>query len=366
MKKINYNLCLICLMLTMFVCCDDANDSIGTPELLKVTSTTNFETSLSQCNLGDWIVIHGTNLKDVTSININGVEVNMRDVFLEENKITVQVPRELPDGEATNKIRITRDDFISEVNLNVYIPDLIITGLDNEWAAIGDTVKVNGSNFDLYDVTADNGTVYFGDIAAEITETSADYIKVIVPNGAIKGSQVKIQSENATVFASGLYCDSRNLFEGFEASFGWAGTDNLVTDGTKPGDVAPCNGKYFRVSQVHDGGWYIFIANSYMWPPELWANPEEWCLKFEIFTQIPINDKFIQFDQTKYQWQPWGVIAFDTYGKWKTITLEMTDVLLNGYTQDPNSAFLFQLSLQGGSAETVDFGLDNFRLFHKE
>ena len=366
MRRIVYNFGLICLMLIVFICCDDDANSGGAPELMKITSTTDFETSLTQCDLGDWIVIHGENLEYVTSVNINGVEVNMRDVFLEKDKITVQVPRELPDGEATNKVIITMGDFTSEINLDVFIPNLIVTGLENEWAVIGDTVKLNGNNFDLYDVTIDNGTVYFGDIIAEVTEASADYIKVIVPNGAIKGSQVKVQSENATAIAPGLYCDARNLFEGFEASFGWAGTDNLVTDGTKPGDVVPCNGKYFRVSQVHDGGWYIFIANSYMWPAEVWANPEEWCLKFEIFTQIPISDKFIQFDQTKYQWKPWGVIAFDTYGKWKTVTLEMTDVLLNGYTQDPNSAFLFQLSLQGGGAETVDFGLDNFRLFHKE
>lgn len=42
-----------------------------------------------------------------------------------------------------------------------------------------------------------------------------------------------------------LYRDDTNLFEGFEGGFGWAGTDNLVTDGSREGDIAPCNGKYF-------------------------------------------------------------------------------------------------------------------------
>lgn len=365
MKKIVYSLCLI-LSSFIFICCDDNENGGGISELMKITSTTDLETPVTQCNLGDWIVIHGVNLENTSSININGVEVNIRDAFLEESKITVQVPRSLPDGEPTNKVKITADGVSSEIELYVSIPDLVATGLENEWAFVGDSVKIMGNNFDLYDVTKDNGQVTFGDIVAEITETAADYVKVVVPSGAEKGCRVMVQGKNVSVNVPGLYCDSRNLFEGFDASFGWAGTDNLVTDGTNVGDVDPCNGKYFRMSQVHDGGWYIFIANTYMWPAEMWNNPQEWCLKFEIVTQKAISDKFIQFDQTKYQWKPWGVTPFDTYGKWKTVTLEMTDVLMDGYTQDPNTAFLFQLSLQGGSAESVDIGVDNFRLFHKE
>lgn len=47
------------------------------------------------------------------------------------------------------------------------------------------------------------------------------------------------------------------------------------------------------------------------------------------------------------------------------MVLEMTDVLFEGYTQNPEAAFLFQISLHGGNAETVDIGLDNFRLYRK-
>lgn len=357
---------LIVFLSLFLVNCKDDHNNIAQPQVVKVTSTTDFETRLSTCNLGDWIVVHGENLKNVSSIDVNGVEVNIRDVFCEEDKITLQIPRELPDGEATNKIRVNVNGEISEYELSVFIPDLIVSGLENEWALVGDTVKIYGSNFDLYDVTKEGGEVSFGNVKAEITETSSDFVKVIVPDGVVKGCGVKVKSKNSTVDAPIVYCDDRNLFEGFEGGFGWAGTDNLVTDGSREGDVLPCNGKYFRMNQIHDGGWYIFIANAYMWPAEVWNNPENWCLKFEIVTQLPLDGKFIQFDQTKYQWHPGEVGAFNTYGKWQTMTMEMTDVLFNGYTQDPNNAFLFQLSLQGGNAEMVDVGFDNFRLYQKK
>lgn len=368
MKKIIQYLCLVSLAFATFTSCDnDSNEGAGMPELVSVTTTTDFSTPLTSCNLGDWIVLHGKNLRKVSSININGVEVNIRNSFLESNKITLQVPRALPEeGEPTNTIKIIGSEGTSELSMNISIPELIITGLDNEWAALGDTVKINGANFDIYDVTADNGQVAFGNSVADITETTAEYIKVVVPDGALKGSRVKIESKGGTTLVPGLYCDERNLFEGFEGSFGWAGTDNLVTDGTNAGDVEACNGKYLRISRIHNGEWFAFIANGYVWPLEMWNNPDDWCLKFEIVTQEPINEKFIQFDQTKYQWKPWTTTEFNTYNRWKTITLEMTDVLLDGYMQDPNAGFLFQLSLNGGSNERVDFGIDNFRLFHKE
>lgn len=368
MKNIVQYFCLVSLALVTFISCDnDSENSFGTPELISVTTAADLDTPITTCNLGDWIVLHGKNLSNVSGINVNGVEVNLRNSFLESNKITLQVPRALPEeGEPTNAIKIMDAQNSSEVSMDISIPDLIITGLDNEWAAIGDTVKINGANFDIYDVTVEDGQVSFGNTSAVITESAVDYIKIVIPTGAMKRDQVKIQTKTGIVSVPGPYCDDRNLFEGFEGGFGWAGTDDFVTDGTNAGDVAACNGKYLRISRMHNGEWFAFIANGYVWPAEMWNHPEEWCLKFEIVTQEPINEKFIQFDQTKYQWKPWAATEFNTYGKWRTIRLEMTDVLLNGYTQDPDAGFLFQLSLNGGSDEMVDFGLDNFRLYHKE
>lgn len=368
MKKIIRYFCLMSLAFATFTSCEnDSDNDSGVPELISVTTTTDFNTPLTSCNLGDWIVLHGKNLRNVSNIDINGVEINIRNSFLESEKITLQVPRALPEeGEPTNKIKITGAEKTSELSVSISIPKLIVNGLENEWAVTGDTVKILGANFDIYDVTKENGQVTFGNTDTDITETTADYVKVVIPNGAIKGDHIKIQSKNGTTPVPGLYRDDRNLFEGFEGGFGWAGTDNLVTDGTKAGDVAACNGKYLRIAKMHNGEWFAFIANGYVWPKEMWDHPEDWCLKFEVVTQKPINEKFIQFDQTKYQWKPWTTTEFNTYGKWRTITLEMTDVLLNGYTQDPNAGFLFQLSLNGGTNEMVDLGIDNFRLFYKK
>lgn len=368
MKKITLYFISIVLLCTVLISCnDDDTANSGNPELVSVTSTTDFNIPLTSCNLGDWVVLHGKNLHNISNIVINGVEVNMREAFLESEKVTLQIPRALPaDGEPTNAIKITNGDYAVELGMDITIPQLYLTGLDNEWALIGDTVKINGANFDIYAVTAEKSQIHFGDVPAKITETTASYVSVIVPEGSKRGSRITIQSDAANMTVPGLYCDDRNLFEGFEGGFGWAGTDNMVTDGTKEGDIPSCNGKYLRIHRDHDGGWFAFIANGYVWPEEMWNNPEEWCLKFEIATNKAINKKFVQFDQTKYIWEPWSATEFNTYGKWKTITLEMTDVLKDGYTQNPNDGFLFQLSLNGGDNEAVDFSLDNYRLYHKE
>lgn len=354
---------ILCALL--FVACDNDTDNMAQPQVMKITSTTDLETSLSACNLGDWVVVHGEGLDNVTSINVNGVELNIRDVFREANRITLQIPRELPEGEPTNKIRVNVADLVAETDLAVSIPDLIVTGLDNEWAVAGETVKVCGNNFDLYDVTADAGEVFFGDAKAKITETQATFVTVVVPNGVSNKSQIKVVSKKSTVIAPVLYRDDTNLFEGFESGFGWAGTDNLVTDGSREGDIAPCNGKYFYMNEVLHANWYIFIANAVMWPKEMWENPENWCMKFEMFTQKPFSGNYFQFDQTHYLWKPEEHGVTNTHGKWQTMVLEMTDVLFEGYTQNPEAAFLFQISLHGGNAETVDIGLDNFRLYRK-
>ena len=86
---------ILCALL--FVACDNDTDNMAQPQVMKITSTTDLETSLSACILGDWVVVHGEGLDNVTSINVNGVELNIRDVFREANRITLQIPREVPE-----------------------------------------------------------------------------------------------------------------------------------------------------------------------------------------------------------------------------------------------------------------------------
>ena len=70
-----------------------------------------------------------------------------------------------------------------------------------------------GNNFDLYDVTADAGEVFFGDAKAEITETQATFVTVVVPNGVSNKSQIKVVSKKSTVIAPVLYRDDTNLLK---------------------------------------------------------------------------------------------------------------------------------------------------------
>lgn len=367
-----FRVCGIGLLLTGLASCDDDNGVTqstgcsGVPQLTSITTTTDLKTSISSCNLGDWIVLHGQNLCAAESIIVNGVSVNMREVFLEPSKATLQVPRQLAESGPTNRIEVVGESNSTKLDVTIDIPELILTGLTHEFAAAGETVNINGANFDLYEITGEKGKVYFGTTAAEITATTEKYITVVVPAGAKENDIVRVTGEKSDKTAPGRYRDTRGIFESFEGGFGWAGTDGMVTDGTKPGDVKACHGKYLRIAkQFGDWDWFPFIANVYTWPEEVFSNPELYCLKFEVATLASIAKKFINFDQTNYQWRPWEASEFTTYGKWITITLEMKDVL-NGTSNYPGGNFLFQLAIQGPGPEYLDLCIDNYRIMKKE
>ena len=104
-------------------------------------------------------------------------------------------------------------------------------------------------------------------------------------------------------------------------------------------------------------------------PKEAWDNPEEWCVRFEILTKKSLTKKAIVFngDASGYRWEPWQSVEFNTYGKWRTISIDMTD-WGGGKTSDEalkgNSNFILQL-IPHGVAEDLDIAIDNIRIVKK-
>ena len=350
---------------------DDQLASYGPPSVSRITTAKDTATIITESSLAEMITLHGNNLTDVTSIFINDVEVDLSTIYAVRTRLTLPVPRILP-MEADNKIKVTTKLGTVSVPLTVNVPPLALSGLDNEYAAVGDTVNVNGANFDLYEIVDGKGKVYFGDIEAKIDTTTAEYVAVIVPQGATQGDRIHVVGPLADMYAPGRYMDNRGLFQDIDHYQGWTG-QNWFTDGSRPDDPKPCSGLYTRINRtLGPWEWFDFIAS---WYPvfdgtDCFDNPEKYDYKFEVLTLIPLKTKGIGLIfQTGYYWEPGKIVEFNTNGKWKTITVPL-EVVMNGMKETnlphENGHIGFQINIAGGESETIDISFDNFRITPKD
>ncbi|MDR1369973.1 MAG: glycan-binding surface protein [Dysgonamonadaceae bacterium] len=350
---------------------DDKLSSDGPPKITKITASTDLVTPITEGELAQMIAIQGNNLTGIKSITFNDVEVDLSTIHSLRDRITLPVPRVIPTS-VNNQVKVVTQLGEVTAPLIINVPPLILSGLDNEYAAIGDTVNINGANFDLYEITGEKGKVYFGNVEAKIDTTTSEYVAVIVPQGAAQGDKIRIVGDAADMYTPGRYKDDRGLFQDIDHYQGWTG-QNWFTDGSNPGDPEPCSGLYTRVTRtLGSWEWFDFIAS---WYPifdgkDYFTSPEKYNYKFEVLTLIPLKTKGIGLIfQTSYYWEPWRIVEFNTNEKWKTITVDL-ETIMNGMKEEQlpheNGHLGFQINIAGGQSESIDICFDNFRIVPKE
>jgi hypothetical protein len=346
---------------------DDKTSSDGQPTITRITTSSDLENPISQAALTQMICLHGDNLTGLISIFINDVEVNLSTVYALRDRITLPIPRILP-SDVDNKVKIKTKYGETYASLSIISPPFEVAGLENEYCFAGDTVRINGNNFDLYNITAELGKVYFGSTEAIIDSTAEKFIMIIVPQAAQPGDIIRIQGTQTDIYLTGRFRDARGIFEDIDNYTGWS-NQQCFTDGTiNQNDPKPCSGLYTRISRtLGSWEWFDFFAAWYTWPRDVFDNPHKYYFKFEINTLKALKTKSINLNQTGWEWKPWIVSEFNTGGKWQTITAEMTDVMNGKVSSDfPVDNNIFQFTLRGGESETVDLCLDNFRIIPKE
>ena len=346
---------------------DDKSSSAGQPVISRITTSSDLQTSINQAALTQMIALHGDNLTGVNSIFINDVEVNLSEIYSRRDRITLQIPRILP-VDVDNKVKIITRQGQASADLTVIAPPFTVSGLDNEYCFPGDTVKINGTNFDLYNINSSQGKVYFGEQEAVIDSTADKFIMIIVPAAASAGDVVRIQGPQSDVLLTGRFRDSRGVFEDVDNYAGWSNS-NCFTDGTvHADDPKPCSGQYTRITRtLGSWEWFDFFASWYTWQRDVFDNPDKYYFKFEINTLKALRTKSVHMNQTGWEWKPWIISEFNTGGKWQTITVEMTDVLNGKVSADfPVDNNIFQFTLRGAEEESVDLCLDNFRIIPKQ
>lgn len=178
----------IMLIATMLTSCNKDDDLNAAPV---ITAVRNYEptpndTLVTTIFPGQWIVIHGKNLKDATQISINGSPAQFDAGLFSDETAVIQVPLSLPynnlDPDIVNTIKYTTNVGATTYKFNVSAPPATITGNSMTSATmVGDSIYIYGTNLFLIEkltiagveisplAKADDGS-YIGFLLSEINE----------------------------------------------------------------------------------------------------------------------------------------------------------------------------------------------------
>ena len=296
------------------------------PTFSKITPLKQLDTSISTGNMGDWIAIQGEALETAQSITFNDATVDMKDVYYENNILYLQIPKVMPN-EVTNKVKVTTAAGAFDFNFTVNIPNLKLTTMFNEYTAPGDTLKIYGDFFKLYEVDPTNTVVSFNGIEQPVIQVGENFITVKVPVNVAPNIKLTVKNSkfNATVVCPGYYQDRQFLITNFDdvAYTGYDGSQ-FVGLWTNP---KPISGKYSLVKIGTEGsGWFYMMGTGVNYTSDMKDQPDKYEIRFELNMVTPIM-KTKLYIYNYWNYTPAEIIAADlvvqNLGVWQTIRIPL-------------------------------------------
>ena len=144
------------LIITMLTSCNNDDDSNAAPV---ITAVRNYEpapndTLVTSIIPGQWIVIHGKNLKNATKISFNGSIAPFDAGLFSDETAVVQIPWDVPfsnvDPTLLNTISYVTTSGTTSFKFDVIPPPATITGNSMTAATqVGDSIYIYGTNLYL-------------------------------------------------------------------------------------------------------------------------------------------------------------------------------------------------------------------------
>jgi len=352
-------------------CKKDSKPGYGVPTISRVEQPLD-TTGIHSGSFTQWVIIYGSNLGSTQSVAFNDQVVTYKTIYASDSSVTVQIPRAIPNT-ITNTIVVTTKGGTATYNFTTLIPDLQVSGILNEYTAIGDTLTLVGQNFDLYDLDTSATTITFtGGTTVNIVASSATALKVIVPASAQPGPLTLkgIAPLNINQTTTAWYMDNRNFLFDMSNFTGWNGS-SFLSSGPVP---APINGPYFHVKKSWQGGWAWdpFCSNNCAMPAALVSDPAQYvnyALKFEMYTPatppaLPLKLYMVfnsgNFKEFFYDAGA-GSYPFSTGGKWQTFTVPLKSWgNLDGFAF--SNPIIMEFMLKDSNPSQSDFSICNFRM----
>ncbi|MDO4703082.1 glycan-binding surface protein [Tannerella sp.] len=357
---------------------DDGTISTGAPSVSGVYkyNDTDAQNPITKASFLDMIMLKGSNLSNVKKITVNNVEVPLSEVYARADAAYFPIPRVIP-AEVTNKLYYETALGSTTVDFTVTVPQLKIERLYNEFALPGSSVQVVGEFFDLYgfgtgsDATA---SVSMNGTAMKIDSLTEKYMSVVIPENAPDNTLITFTYMNGNTkvtqkvpyrFTKSVVWDlSQPSAYGF-----WAGTEH-ITNGSGTNDPEPLYGPYIRIAgSFKSWSWNNLPCGGFNLDADIAANPADYLFKFEVCSASgnPFYDSgkagyLIQLNGGQYAWNPSQTNSFNTYGKWCTVSLELTEVATKGLKSGWIGMFWI---LQPNSDWNVDHSFANIRIEKK-
>ena len=325
---------------------DDGMTSYGPPVIngIYYTDDTGLTSPLTEANFGEFIMLKGENLSNVQSIMMNDIPVDLSEVYATATSVWLAVPSKAPET-ISNKIYYQTKLGETEYNFTVLVPDVNVIGLYNEMVPAGSEVKVVGSYFELHGFgTKETSRVTMNGQELEVSEVSDDGMTILIPADAQPNSTVDFEwnGVNGAKKVSIPYARRADLiFEDWSTSGNWGDAGFFITEPTGDDPIALC-GPYFRVKRSFNAWDFVWVfGTGFDLKEDIANNPENYLLKFEVnsntnnpFQDSGVNDGngysiVLGDDANKWEWNPSSEQAFNTYGEWCTIRLELADLVAN-------------------------------------
>lgn len=411
--KINIkNISLSAMAILAFASCSDVVDysvpdrttNSGAPAISQIydVQDTGYVAPLNGGVLNQMIHIKGQNLANAKKIRFNDVDVDVRQVYATTDEAWVKIPRVIP-GVQNDILLYETDKGTTEINFPVSIPSVEIEGLKNEFTLQGNQVQITSDYMDLYGFNDTTETspakVYIENVDAgyrkeiHCDSCSEKFTSIVIPedcpdNSLIHFSWHEISGDKTATLPYRM--TDQLMFGNFNGDLGWWNDwgKGLVTDGTNSGDPESLGFGFLRVKGTYDAwswnstgfgcNWKWFDAS---------AHPENYVLKFEVATNS--SNPFKNYGDNgasgsknggynltlqaggegRCQFDPVSMGINNTYGKWVTVSIPLTDVLKGGSLPTAEDQFIaleFVMQPNTADAWNVDHCFGQFRIEPKK
>lgn len=411
--KINIkNISLSAMAILAFASCSDVVDysvpdrttNSGAPAISQIydVQDTGYVAPLNGGVLNQMIHIKGQNLANAKKIRFNDVDVDVRQVYATTDEAWVKIPRVIP-GVQNDILLYETDKGTTEINFPVSIPSVEIEGLKNEFTLQGNQVQITSDYMDLYGFNDTTETspakVYIENVDVgyrkeiHCDSCSEKFTSIVIPEDCPDNSLIHFSwheiSGDKTVTLPYRMTDQL-MFGNFNGDLGWWNDwgKGLVTDGTNSGDPESLGFGFLRVKGTYDAwswnstgfgcNWKWFDAS---------AHPENYVLKFEVATNS--SNPFKNYGDNgasgsknggynltlqaggegRCQFDPVSMGINNTYGKWVTVSIPLTDVLKGGSLPTAEDQFIaleFVMQPNTADAWNVDHCFGQFRIEPKK
>lgn len=366
------NICLtgvLFFIISMYSCTDEST-AIVPITLTKVTTVVDLNTAITEAALGDFIAVHGTglDLKNIDSVLINDVKVNLLDVYTENDILYLKIPVKLAMT-VTDKIYIYNQAGRQEIPFKAVSPALYLERMFNEYTKPGDTIMIYGDFFELYEIDSLNAVVDFNGKESPVISSSNNYLTAKVPSNVDKNIKVKVKGLKYGVeaFCPGRYYDSELMIMDFDELM----PSNPVNVVTNPADKQRLSGNFLRIdnTSAYSGWWYIAEKGGVPYTDDMLDNFEDYVIKCEFRTANQFIDGKIRFcnymfwDASPMIWSPSNFVV-QNFNRWETITLPF---VVNRSTTYPQNMYYhsFNMRLEIDPSIARNFAFDNIRIYKK-